>query len=86
MQALKIEEDIKKIVENFSKENFIFDLLLAYGISKATVTLTKKGNSNLSKNDNQIIIKKILFFEANETKDLHALIYDLQNNEKTYIN
>lgn len=84
MQTLKIEEDIKKIVENFSKENFIFDLLLTYGISKATVTLTKKGNSNLAKNDNQIIIKKKLFFEANETKDLHALIYDLQNNEKTY--
>lgn len=84
MQTLKIEEDIKKIVENFSKENFIFDLLLTYGISKATVTLTKKGNSNLAKNNNQIIIKKKLFFEANETKDLHALIYDLQNNEKTY--
>ena len=84
MQTLKIEEDIKKIVENFSKENFIFDLLLTYGISKATVTLTKKGNSNLAKNDNQIIIKKKLFFEANETKDLHALIYDLQNNGKTY--
>lgn len=84
MQTLKIEEDIKKIVEKFSKENFIFDLLLTYGISKATVTLTKKGNSNLAKNDNQIIIKKKLFFEANETKDLHALIYDLQNNEKTY--
>lgn len=56
MQTLKIEEDIKKIVENFSKENFIFDLLLTYGISKATVTLTKKGNSNLAKNDNQIIV------------------------------
>ena len=84
MQTLKIEEDIKKIVENFSKENFIFDLLLAYGISKATVTLTKKGNSNLAKNDNQIIIKKKLFFEANETKNLHALIDNLINDEKTY--
>lgn len=84
MQTLKIEEDIKKIVENFSKENFIFDLLLTYGISKATVTLTKKGNSNLAKNDNQIIIKKKLFFEANETKDLHALIDYLRNDEKTY--
>lgn len=84
MQTLKIEEDIKKIVENFSKENFIFDLLLAYGISKATVTLTKKGNSNLAKNDNQIIIKKKLFFEANETENLHALIDYLRNDEKTY--
>lgn len=84
MQTLKIEEDIKKIVENFSKEKFIFDLLLAYGISKATVTLTKKGNSNLAKNDNQIIIKKKLFFEANETKNLHALIDNLINDEKTY--
>lgn len=84
MYTLKIEEDIKKIVENFSKENFIFDLLLTYGISKATVTLTKKGNSNLAKNDNQIIIKKKLFFEANETKDLHALIDYLRNDEKTY--
>ena len=34
MNSHEIEHNVKRIVENFSKEDFLFDLLLAYGISK----------------------------------------------------
>jgi len=55
MNIAQIEENIQNLVNNFSAENFIYDLLLAYGIPKTTITLLKKGNHNLSKNENQII-------------------------------
>ena len=69
--------------KNFSKESFIFDLLLAYGTPKATITLLKKGRHNLSKRDDQIILKKKLFFQEVKNEDLHAVIDDLQKDKTT---
>jgi hypothetical protein len=37
MNSHEIEHNVKRIIENFSKENFLYDLLLAYGISKSTI-------------------------------------------------
>jgi hypothetical protein len=49
MNSNEIESNVKRIFENFSKEEFPFDLLLAYGISKTSITRLKKGDFNLSK-------------------------------------
>jgi len=88
MNVAKVEENLKKILEQYGndnfKENFIFELLLAYGISKTTITLVKKGNSNLSKKANQLILKKKVFFEATESKDLYSIIDNLKNEKQTY--
>jgi len=88
MNVAKVEENLKKILEQYGndnfKENFIFELLLAYGISKTTVTLVKKGNSNLSKKANQLILKKKIFFESTESKDLYSIIDNLKNEKQTY--
>ena len=62
MNSGQIEENVKSVIENFSKEEFVFELLLAYGLPKATITLLKKGKHNLSKKENQVILKKKLFF------------------------
>jgi hypothetical protein len=43
MNSNEIESNVKHIFENFSKEEFPFDLLLAYGISKTSITRLKKG-------------------------------------------
>lgn len=83
MNSSQIEENLQKIEKNISPESFIFDLLLAYGIPKATVTLLKKGRHNLSKKENQIILKKKLFFQEIENEDLHVAIDNLQNDNKT---
>ena len=46
----QIEKNIDKILKNgINKEIFIYDLLLAYGLPKATISRLKDGNSNLSK-------------------------------------
>lgn len=41
-----IEQNVKRIIENFSKENFLYDLLLAYGISKTSITRLKLNSDN----------------------------------------
>lgn len=84
MNKSQIEENLTKIVQNFSKEDFIYELLLAYGLPKTTITLLKKGKHNLSKKSSQIILKKKLFFQESESEDLHLLIDSLQKDESTY--
>ena len=84
MNIAQIEKNLTTLVENISKENFIYDLLLAYGVPKATVSLLKKGKRNLSKHDDQIILKKKLFFQETESEDLHSLIDTLKNDEATH--
>lgn len=74
----QIEGNIKKLLKNFNKEEFIFDFLLAYGIPKATVTLLKKGRHNLSKHERTIILKRKLYFQWVEDEDLHVRIDTLQ--------
>lgn len=83
MNSLQVEKNLEYLIENFSKEEFIFDLLLAYGVPKATVTLLKKGKHNLSKKDGQIVLKKKLFFQEIEKEDLHVTIDNLQKENST---
>ena len=49
MNIAQIEINLQKLIATFNKENFIYELLLAYGLPKASITRLKKGNLNLSK-------------------------------------
>lgn len=84
MNIAQIEENLTKLIANFSKEDFIYELLLAYGLPKTTITLLKKGKHNLAKKLGQIILKKKLFFQESESQDLHALIDSIQKDEATH--
>ena len=84
MNIAQIEENLTKLISNFSKEDFIYELLLAYGLPKNTITLLKKGKHNLAKKSGQIILKKKLFFQEAENQDLHALIDSIQKDEATH--
>ena len=42
MTSKEIENNVAQIIQNFSQEEFIYDLLLAYGISKTSITRLKK--------------------------------------------
>ena len=83
MNSAQIEKNLEKMVGNFSAEEFVFDLLLAYGTPKATVTLLKKGRHNLSRQENITILKKKLFFQEVEHEDLHGTIDNLQKDKAT---
>jgi hypothetical protein len=80
MNLVQIEEQIKLLVENFSKEEFVYNLLSAYGTPKSTIKLLKSGRHNLSKQDGIIILKRKLFFQEVNGGDLHETIDSLQKD------
>jgi hypothetical protein len=63
MNIAQIEINLQKLIATFNKETFIYDLLLAYNLPKASITRLKKGNLNLSKVQGEISWKKKLFFK-----------------------
>ena len=82
MDLNQIENNVAKLIKNFSKASFVFDLLLAYGLPKATITRLKKGASNLSKVEGEVSLKKKLFFKEVYDKDLHLSIIELSEDLK----
>lgn len=77
MNVSHIEKKLNDLVENFNKEEFIFDLLLAYGISKTSITRLKKGDFNLSKVEGEVLYKSKLFFKEVYTGNLLNVIDNL---------
>ncbi len=80
MNITQIEDNLQKITEEFLAETFIYDLLLAYGLPKSSITRLKKGTLNLSKNDGEISWKKKLFFRVVSTEDLYNNIDELRKD------
>jgi hypothetical protein len=70
------------MMENFSKENFLYDLLLAYGISKTSITRLKSGDFNLTKVEGEILYKKKIFFKQLPTDKLLSSIESLAKEER----
>ncbi|MDO4184804.1 MAG: hypothetical protein Q4D11_06200, partial [Rhodospirillales bacterium] len=90
---MELEDKVRQLVNKGNNEEFIYDFLLLFGTSQTTITRAKKGNLNLSKVENQLIIKKKLFFEVynqgnslfeTKTADLLERIHSLTNDSKTY--
>ena len=82
MNSKEIEHNINQIFENFSKEEFIFDLLMAYGISKTSITRLKKGDYNLSKIEDEILYKKKVFFKEESNDKLLSSIDTFSKEER----
>lgn len=82
MSIAQIETNIQQLIQSFNKHTFIYDLLLAYDMPKASVTRLQQGNLNLSKLAGEIAWKKKLFFKEAGDEDLHVLIDAVQSNER----
>jgi len=80
MNIEELEEAILSLVTNPDKQSFIYDLLLAYGQPKASITRLKKGGYNLAKQSSVVLWKKKLYFKQVAEGDLHALIDNVQND------
>jgi hypothetical protein len=81
MNTKEIEHNLQTIINNFSKEEFIYDFLIAYGISKTSITRLKKGDFNLSKNKNEILYKKKIFFKVEDANKLLSTVDGLSKEE-----
>lgn len=82
MNIAQIEDKLQQLVKSYKRESFIYDLLLAYGQPKASITRLQKGGLNLSKKEGEISWKKKLFFKAVHKEDLHELIDDIKSDDK----
>jgi hypothetical protein len=82
MNSKEIQHNVQSIFDDFSKEEFIYDLLIAYGISKTSVTRLKKGDFNLSKVEGETLYKKKIFFKEEATGQLLSAIDTISKEER----
>ena len=55
-----VNKSLLNLTSNIDQETFLFDLLEIYDFPKATITLLKKGDRNLSKNEGEYLLKLML--------------------------
>ena len=82
MNITQIENNLSKLIKNFDKNTFIYDLLLAYNLPKATITRLQKGTANLSKVEGEVSLKKKLFFKEVYNEDLYLSITNIAKEIK----
>lgn len=77
MNIAQIENNLQKLIKSFSKETFIYDLLLAFGLPKASISRLQKGNLNLARTEGELSWKKKLLFKEVLHNDLHLAVSEL---------
>ncbi|EGR3221762.1 N-6 DNA methylase [Vibrio parahaemolyticus] len=90
MNSVQIEENVKSLVkqvssQEISKDDFIYELLLAYGHRKSVVSRVKSGERNLAKTAGEVILKRHLYFKPC-TSNLFAEIDALKNSKTVATN
>ncbi|MDD8268825.1 class I SAM-dependent DNA methyltransferase [Escherichia coli] len=90
MNSVQIEENVKSLVkqvssQEISKDDFVYELLLAYGHRKSVVSRVKSGERNLAKTAGEVILKRHLYFKP-RTSNLFAEIDALKNSKTVATN
>lgn len=83
MNSSQVEINLKNLINTFDKETFIYELLVAYGISRTTVTRLKKGDFNLSKTEGEVLYKKKVLFKEVLSHSLLTTIDEITKNEES---
>lgn len=77
MSSHEIENSLEKIIGNLNRDDFIYEFLIAYGISKSVVTRLKKGDQNRSKRENEVLYPKKMIFRIEKSNNLLNAIDDI---------
>lgn len=80
----KIPSDLEKIINNLSKEEFVFDFLIAYNTPNSTIARLKKGELNKLEEKWELLLRKKVFFKNTNTdlfKTIDNIKNDLKNNK-----
>lgn len=56
----EIVDSLEKIIANLNKDDFIYEFLIAYGISKSIVTRLRRGDQNRSKREGEVLYAKYI--------------------------
>lgn len=81
MNISQIQENLKKVLGDLNRDEFVYDLLKAYGKPKASISRLKNGTYNLSKISDEILWKKEVFFKHTSSSNLHSTIDELRKND-----
>ncbi|MFV0200046.1 N-6 DNA methylase [Empedobacter falsenii] len=82
MKKSEIQQNLHTLSQNIDQENFIYEFLSSFGLSKTTITRLKKGDYNLSKVDGELFYKGKIFFKVEKEANLLNLIDELAKDEK----
>ncbi|WP_281226171.1 class I SAM-dependent DNA methyltransferase [Flavobacterium aquiphilum] len=82
MKKSEIQQLLQSISNNIDKENFIYDFLSSFGLSRTTITRLKKGDYNLSKTEGELFYKGKIFFKVLTEGNLLDTIDELSKDEK----
>ena len=74
MKKSEIQQNLHTLSQNIDQENFIYDFLLSFGLSKTTITRLKKGDYNLSKVDGELFYKGKIFFHSRKKVSMYEKI------------
>lgn len=77
----EIQGRVREAVSRAVPEEFIYDLLRAYGLPKAAVTRLETGAYNLAKKPGEILWKKRLFFAVADNGRLRTLVEEATERE-----
>ena len=82
MNSSEIQNNVEKVIDEFDEGEFIYDLLLAYGISKASIKRLRLGDYNLSDDEGTILFKKKIFFKKEKPDMLLQTIESMSAKEE----
>ena len=74
MNTAQIEANVEALMASWSKDTFIYELLLAYGLAKSTVTRAMKGTANMSKEPGVVQLKTKVLFKPVQGQDLYVAV------------
>ena len=92
MNIVQIEENVKQLIhkiaqDELNKQDFIYELLLAYGHRSQSVGRVRSGERNLAEDkENSVFWKRQLYFKIARQQDLHVLIDEMKKEKRTETN
>lgn len=92
MNIVQIEENVKQLIhkiaqDELKQQDFIYELLLAYGLRKYSINKLRSGDTNLAEDkENTLFWKLKVYFKIAKQHDLHGLIYQMKGEKRTESN
>lgn len=92
MNIVQIEENVKQLIrkiaqDELNKQDFIYELLLAYGHRSQSIGRVRNGERNLAEDkENTVFWKRQIYFKIAKQHDLYGLIDQMKNEKRTESN
>ena len=86
MNITQIEEIVKKLASDIianqvNKDDFIYQLMAAYGHRKTTIGRIKSGERNLAKVEGEVRAKRHIYFKQSQSD---CVLLDIDNMKKKF--